>query len=275
GAVGAFVGEVGADIGGAFVAHPTAALDPNTINFADWAGAAGNPKTTVMNKDNTGTEPLVNGVANVTSAFANFVQGLEIVDDFGFNFAGTPHATATDVDGTFLLLEADSPSGVAYSSVHESSFGGLTYYAGLLPGTTLGAPLPDSFPTTIWDAKLGGIRRSGDQILLYSNPSFKMRVIFNGSTGTINSGTLSNQSFTPGTISVPFTVNGRSHVNNNHVFNIEGKFGSDGLLYGKVTNFNLFGGVEATLTGLIGVNGAVGAFVQGNFGGGFVAKPPE
>ena len=67
GAVGVFVGEEGSNIGGGFVAHPTAKLDSNKINFADWGGVDGDPKTTVINKDNTGTDPLLYGVASVVN----------------------------------------------------------------------------------------------------------------------------------------------------------------------------------------------------------------
>ncbi len=279
GAVGVFVGEVGQDIGGAFVAHPTAALDPNTINFADWAGAAGNPKAMItagINAGSADTAPLLSGVSSVddTNPRANFVQGLAIVDDKGFDFAGTAFPLAT-VEGDVLLLAENSPSGLAYSGVSGTGVTGFRFYAGLLPGTNLGAPITDPNTSVIWDAKIGATLRSGSFTYLYSNPSFKMQVSFNGSTGTINSGTLSGQSFTPGGITVPYTVNGIQAGNAN--FNIQGRFGSDGLLYGTVNVASTAG----TLTGLIGLDGAVGAFVSkdssstGDYAGGFVAKPPE
>ncbi len=119
GAVGVFVGEVGSDIGGAFVAHPTAALDPNIINFADWAGAVGNPKATVINADDTGTLPLLNGVAGIINlSHEDFIQGLATLDNKGFDIAGTVLlGRGETVYGDVLLLEADSPSGVAFSLV--------------------------------------------------------------------------------------------------------------------------------------------------------------
>ena len=117
GAVGVFVGDVGSDIGGAFVAHPTAALNPNIINFADWAGAIGNPKATVINKDNTGTLPLLNGVAVLTIPspgilFKDWQQWMiKVLISLGRLF----HLRF--VNGDVLLLEAGSPSGVAFSLV--------------------------------------------------------------------------------------------------------------------------------------------------------------
>ena len=90
GAVGVFVGEAGSNIAGGFVAHPTAKLDSNKINFADWGGVDGDSKTTVINKDNTDTDPLLYGVASVVNdgPAGNFIHGLATVDGKGFNFVG-------------------------------------------------------------------------------------------------------------------------------------------------------------------------------------------
>ena len=112
-------------------------------------------------------------------------------------------------------------------------------------------------------------------IWLYPNFNFKMQVIFDGSAGTINSGTLSDGVFTAGKISVPWTRIDRDSSGSDN-FNIQGRFGSDGLLYGNV-DFN-DSGYGDLLTGLIGVDGAVGAFWRSNDGsfhlaGGFVAYP--
>ncbi|MCA8834016.1 MAG: hypothetical protein K8953_02925, partial [Proteobacteria bacterium] len=201
GAVGVFVGEVGHDISGAFVAHPTATFDPNKVNFADWGGVYGTPKATVINQDNTGTLPLLNGVAGfdtTTSGGHFFIQGLATSNVKGFNLAGTnlaAFATHQQTVGGVLLLEAGSPSGIA----RGETVGGR-YYAGLLPSTTLGAPITDPNTSAIWNAKLiGGYNQN-----VYPNFNFKMQVIFNGSTGTINSGTMSGQSFSPGVVSVPW-----------------------------------------------------------------------
>ena len=60
-----------------------------------------------------------------------------------------------------------------------------------------------------------------------------MRVRFDGSAGTISSGTVSGNTFTSGQISVPYTIPD-SATTGSDAFNIQGSFGSDGLLYGKV-----------------------------------------
>ncbi len=113
-----FVGEKGSNIAGGFVAHPTAKLDSNKINFADWGGVDGDSKTTVINKDNTDTDPLLYGVASVVNdgPAGNFIHGLATVDGKGFNFVGTPFASAT-VTGDVLYLGTDRTSGVAFSRV--------------------------------------------------------------------------------------------------------------------------------------------------------------
>ena len=273
GAVGAFVG---ATLAGGFVASPNAA---NTINAADWGGTAGDPKTTVINKDNTGTEPLLNGFESVVNIGprVNFIQGLPTLRGKGFKFAGTSFSDGT-VYGDVLLLEEDSSSGVAFSHVLGTGVTGRKYYAGLLPGTNLGAPITNPNTRAIWGAQfravLGGLRSDTQE---YSNPSFKMRITYNGiGHSTISSGTVSNGVFTKGSVTVPYTNITAPGFDGSSDFNIQGKFGDDGLLYGTV---DLVGAVdiESTLTGLIGFNGAVGAFVGGGLGvniaGGFVAYP--
>ncbi|MCA8834838.1 MAG: hypothetical protein K8953_07085, partial [Proteobacteria bacterium] len=277
GAVGVFVGEVGQDIAGAFVAHPTAALDPNIINFADWAGAVGNPKATVLDSAGTGTVPLLNGAESVGNANSggNFIQGLATRgQDVGFDVRITSFGAAFN-SGEILLLAENSPSGVAFSrfdgrpNVHPVTGRQGRYYAGLLPGTTLGAPITDPNTSVIWDANVA--LAEVDEADPSSNRSFKMRVIFNGSAGTINTGTDSG-------VFVNGAINVRGDFTGTKSLNIEGRFGSDGLLYGTVDFAN---GNPGVLTGLIGVNGAVGAFVSKDssstvdYSGGFVAKPPE
>ncbi|MCA8833780.1 MAG: hypothetical protein K8953_01735, partial [Proteobacteria bacterium] len=274
GAVGAFVG---ATLAGGFVAYPNAA---DTINAADWGGTAGDPKTTVINKDNSDTDPLLNGFASVVNdgPLGNFIQGLPTVAGKGFNFAGTSFSDGT-VYGDVLLLDEGSSSGVAFSHVLGTGVAGRKYYAGLLPGTNLGAPITNINTDAIWNAQfravLGGVF---SDIQEYSHLGFKMRVVFNGvGHSTISSGTVSNGEFTKGSVTVPYTNLTVPGFDGSGDFSIQGKFTDGGLLYGTV---NLGEKTEATLTGLVGVNGAVGAFVSiergrhgVNIAGGFVAHP--
>ena len=251
GAVGVFVGETGSNsnIAGGFVAHPTAKLDSNKINFADWGGVDGDSKTTVINKDNTDTDPLLYGVASVVNdgPAGNFIHGLATVDGKGFNFVGTPFASAT-VTGDVLYLDEDRTSGAAFSRVSGK------YYAGLLPTTDLGVPIIAKNLSVIWDAQFTLNSKGG----AFVNSNFKMRVTFNGNGGTINSGRYSGRSFEDW--GVPLSSSPSSGT-----IEIRGKFGRDGVLYGTAGS--------GTLTGLIGVNGAVGAFVGATLAGGFVASP--
>ncbi len=220
--------------------------------------------TTVINKDNTGTAPLLNGVASVSNAnpTGNFIKGLATSTsaDKGFDFAETPFANAT-VYGNVLYLDEDSPSGsgVVFSQVSGTGVDGDKYYAGLLSGTALGLPITDPNTSAIWDARLMGVFKIF-RPQRYSNLDFKMQVIFDGNEGTINSGTVSDGSFTRGQISARFANAVTGSTIKFGDFNIQGKFGRDGLLYGTV---GLGSGTEGTLTGLIGVDGAVGAFAFG------------
>ncbi len=236
------------------------------IDSADWGGVADAPKPDVINKDNTGTLPLLNGVTSVGNGNPrlNFIQGLPTVEGKGFDFTGTAFADAS-VTGDVLLLGADSPSGVAFSRVSGTGVTGAKFYTGLLPTTTLGAPISNPSSSAFWDAKVMVMA----SFLTYSNPSFKMQVTFDGNEGTINSGKFLDQLFTPGRITVSTRNSGSAD------FNIQGRFGNDGLLYGTIRL-----GVSAAepLTGLIGVDGAVGAFIGGDsrnnpYAGGFVAYP--
>ncbi len=254
GAVGVFVGEKGSNsnIGGGFVAHPTATLDSNKINFADWGGVDGDPKPDVPNADNT---PLLYGVASVgnSNPAGNFIHGLAISPvNEGFHFVGTPFASAT-VTGDVLYMGEDGTSGAAFSRVRGAGVTGVKYYAGLLPTTDLGVPITAKDLSVTWDAKFTLNSNGG----AFVNSSFKIRVRFNGNGGTINSGTPAGNGFTNGGV--------RLSSSSSSTITIQGKFGRDGVLYGTVGN--------GTLTGLIGVNGAVGAFVGATLAGGFVAYP--
>ncbi len=218
-----------------------------TVNFADWGGFAGNMRTDVINKDNTGTLPLLNGAASVVNSGprVNFIQRLTKSDGQGFDFTGTDFANAT-VFGDVLYLDEDrtSGSGVAFSQVSGTGVTGERYYAGLLSGTNLGSRITDPNISTIWDAELMGVFKTSSS-KRYSSRHFKMRVTFNGNGGTINSGIISDGVFAKGGIPTDSFGN----------FNIQGKFRRDGLLYGKVGN-----NLQGTLTGLIGQDGAVGVF---------------
>ncbi len=188
------------------------------------------------------------------------------MDGQGFDFAGTGFPDATVTGGVLYLDEdSNSGSGVAFSHVRGTGVIRDTYYAGLLSDTDLGLPISDPNTSAIWDARLMGVFRISS-IQRYSNLDFKMQVIFDGNEGTISSGTVSGDSFTPGEISTSVFGN----------FNVQGRFDHDGLLYGTVGKGSK---TDGTLTGLIGVDGAVGAFAfSGNllsYVGGFVAAPPQ
>ncbi len=239
----------------------------------------------MINADNTGTEPLLYGAASVVDSGPqkNFIQRFATSTSAGkgFNFAGTAFPSAT-VYGDILLLDEGSPngSGIAFSQVSGVGVTGGRYYAGLLPTTNLGSPITDPNTSAIWDAQLKGIlgifTRYISHSQRYSNPSFKMQVIFDGNGGTINSGTVSDGAFEPGQITARFADSVTVVTSRIGYFNIQGKFGRDGLLYGTV---GFDSGTGGTLTGLIGEAGAVGVFMGNingaDYTGGFVAAPPS
>ena len=188
-------------------------------------GTSDNRRATVINKDKSGTLPLLNGAQVLAMPTP---QGILFKDwqhwmVRGFDFDGTGFPDAS-VYGDVLYLDEDanSGSGVAFSHVVGTGVTGRKYYAGLLSDTDLGSRITDPTTSLVWDARLMGVFR----ILSpkrYSSSHFKMRVTFNGNGGTINSGAYSDGVFT----------NGGILTSDFGDFNIEGKFGRDGLLYGK------------------------------------------
>ncbi|MCA8836065.1 MAG: hypothetical protein K8953_13370, partial [Proteobacteria bacterium] len=235
--------------------------------------------TTVIDSAGTGTEPLLNDPASVRNNTppTNFIQGLPTLAGQGFDFTGTAFAGASVV-GDVLLLVDNSPNGVAFSRVSGTGVRDRKFYAGLLPTTNLGAPITDISTNAIWEAKIMAVLEGvGSHTQKYSNLDFKMQVTFDGNGGTISSGTVLGRVFTKGSVTVPYTNLSSPGIDGSGDFSIQGKFGDDGLLYGTV---NLGTNIESTLTGLIGVRGAVGAFVGigrtgVNIAGGFVAYPTD
>ena len=199
----------------------------------------------MINKDNTGTEPLLNGFESVVNIGprVNFIQGLPTLRGKGFKFAGTSFSDGT-VYGDVLLLEEDSSSGVAFSHVLGTGVTGRKILCwGCCPAQIwvrrLLTPTPARFGVHNFRAVLGGLRSDTQE---YSNPSFKMRITYNGiGHSTISSGTVSNGVFTKGSVTVPYTNITAPGFDGSSDFNIQGKFGDDGLLYGTV---DLVGAVD-------------------------------
>ncbi|MCA8835201.1 MAG: hypothetical protein K8953_08965, partial [Proteobacteria bacterium] len=162
----------------------------------------------------------------------------------------------------------NNTSGFALGSIGQA--GDTRRYVGILNGTNVGAPLTLSANITgEWKGFLAMQTAN-----FSSAKAIILDVGFDGTVGTIKT--------KAGGFAA--TVNGTSAPN----ITIDGKFGTNGVIYGttSVTNVDTSsvafgtGAIAGTLTGLIGEDGAVGVFSGANvhdvsFGyvGGFVAIP--
>ncbi|MGU9962827.1 MAG: hypothetical protein ACNYPD_01840 [Candidatus Halichondribacter symbioticus] len=188
---------------------------------------------------------------------------------YGFITAGATELNLTDATQTSALKLGDitgndnNTSGFAIGQIGIET--DIRRHVGILDGTNVGAPLPLSASITgKWSGFLA-IQRE-----LFSEKPIILNVGFDGTTGTIKTQTGGFEYHTIGGSADPNIA-------------IDGKFGTNGVIYGTTTgiNTNTFsaGAITGTLTGLIGVNGAVAVFAgnAGNDGygyaGGFVARP--
>ena len=174
--------------------------------------------------------------------------------------------TATYKD---VPLGGDAEDGVAYFSGQS---GGSTYYnyAGIFSGTNLGAPITGTTgQTATWN---GEFRAFGSVAI--PNRDFSLTVTFDagGTSGTLDA-------------FIKFT-------GSTHHYKLDGVFNDKGVISGTVVLGNFTGNdkemlvdnsdkTPGTLTGLIGQEGAVGAFHSNNdsigilpYVGGFVAGNP-
>ena len=149
------------------------------------------------------------------------------------------------------------------------------HYAGVLAGTDLGAPITAPFADARWDGKIRADSSETAGILSAGEiTDFVVDITFDGTEGEITS------YFTAGNV---------------FYYSIDGKFDANGIITGDVaygqgtasgltTTSQLYS--PGTLTGIIGQNGAVGAFISGHktlrpgsvgpsFSGGFIAAPPN
>ena len=174
--------------------------------------------------------------------------------------------TATYKD---VPLGGDAEDGVAYFSGQS---GGSTYYnyAGIFSGTNLGAPITGTTgQTAAWN---GEFRAFGSVAI--PNKDFSLTVTFDagGTSGTLDA-------------FIKFTGTSTYH------YKLDGVFNDKGVISGTVVLGDFTGNdkemlvdnsdkTPGTLTGLIGQEGAVGAFHSNNdsigilpYVGGFVARP--
>ena len=248
------------------------------VNTADWTGSF------------TGGEALPT-TPNTTTRKNEFLQATATGFASGANAGirqsfGSP---TTDIAiQTLTFAEADTATGglaffggELYSGQagSETGTGTYFYYAGVLDGTNLGAPITETITTAVrWTGQIRAVASSNTAELFAGTiTDFGVNITFDGTEGTIKSAFATNPQF---------------------VYEIDGVFDENGIITGDVD----FGAGDATnginptqfrssyspgtLRGIIGQNGAVGVFHSDNenseagsnvahFSGGFVALPPD
>ena len=231
GAVGAFVADARGYYSGGFTVDPTAR---RTVNIADWASSYGN------NLSIDAFNP------NLTTRVNQFLQGY----DWGLSSLGV---SVTDSNWIYVRSVFDIDDGVAaYRGRHAN--GTISYYAGILGNTDLGAPLTQTSGSATWNGRFQMI--AGAETLAARD--FVLNVTFSGA----------------GTGSVDAFLDA---VGTTDPFKIAGTFDSNGVITGTTQHTwwlrrdRNSKGVSGTLTGLIGQEGAIGAFHSSKavYSGGF------
>ena len=162
------------------------------------------------------------------------------------------------------------------------SIGSFYYYAGILAGTNLGAPITETITSAKWTGQIRAVGRAGEaQINVADGADFELDITFNATRET------------KGTMKALFNTSGAGTA-----YSIDGTFDDKGIISGDIdfgtttgegaseivdTNSTLYS--PGTLSGIIGSSGAVGVFHSDNdnpaaaqlgpsFSGGFVVTPP-
>ena len=278
GAVGSFISGAGTEVvpatnhyAGGFVA-----LEKST--FIDWRGGFGNtPPDTAPNPilrnqflqgtaDNLTATPSVPESNLITELWANN-DGTGTINPTLLNLQTATFDGTNDARNNPTPLGGDASDGVGFFTGYN---GGVQYYyAGILNGTNLGAPLTAETATGVWNGKFRAIGQA-------VNTDFTLEVTFGDTMDAAGS--------------VEAFVEQNSATNT--YYHLTGTYDSNGFISGDVD----FGGfsnlaertptgdrTSGALTGLIGQDGAVGAFYSdttGNtsngfagYAGGFVACP--
>ena len=164
----------------------------------------------------------------------------------------------------------DATDGVEF---FKESFGRDTYYyAGILGAADLGEPLSGDVRTMYWNGRISSTSstESGTEGDVIVATDFILTITFDGSGGTLTS----------------FAKVFLNDSENNDYYNINATFNERGLITdGTVVYAEFTGGDEnsrvassltdddATLSGIIGEEGALGVFQGAGFAGGFVVHP--
>ncbi len=184
--------------------------------------------------------------------------GADAAGLLNFNNPDPVTTAILNLSGLDESLDGSNDANSGFSALRVFDSNGWNY-TGLLSGTNVGAPFTDANqPAAEWTAIIQ---------LATTMPSapFTLDVAFTGGAGTIK---------TKAGEAIAFPDDNDS--NTDATITVDGKFDSNGVIYGGVlfTDLNFFiVNVPGTLSGLIGVDGAVGVFTGVGFAGGFVARP--
>ncbi len=252
GAVGAFISTATGDDGyvGGFVAAPH--VTETSIGYMDWVNSFDTPLlATPSIPDNPKNRFLKDGGTDLST------------DDFQDNsiadiVTGNLNLATAAYDGTLLDVNGSAADGVAFSKGTPKGKSIRRFYAEILSGTNLGQPITDGTKDGIWKGSLGFISADGNAhtVDLDLNVSF-------GSTTPNVAGDI-NATIDP-------------ILERGNPFILTGTFNNRGVIEGTTSDL-ANKNPNGTLTGLIGQQGAVGAFISGAVGvysGGFVAVPPS
>ena len=253
---------------GGFLVTPTAQLNPNA-NFNDWRrdfGRTPPPATLTAGKN----QFLAGGPTGLDT-----ITGVTSVENVAISSLTRASARFNDLP---LLQSGEADDGVAffYDTVATNDY---NYYAGILSGTDLGAPIEGVAATTAqWEGQFRAFRDNSG--IEEDNVDFVLDITFAGKTGSIESYVVID-------------------ADEGAYYHVDGTYNAQGVISGSV-DFGEFRGVgtatitpddensEGILTGLIGEQGAVGAFIGGTgtkealadlasgkiaYVGGFVAAP--
>ncbi len=251
--------------------NPFASANPGCANLTDYKNIV---KTYCATND-------VVACPNVTTAdwLASF-EGAEALpttpnttptNEFLAITATTASTLTAELVPTTLFITGSTTNGAAFFTENGA------YYAGVLAGTDLGTPITETITSAIWTGKINAV--TNDARVGLVGTDFNLVINFNGGTRTVNA--MVHVGFAP------------------RYFSIDGTFDEKGVIEGTVTYGETTGTGDniafdvdhatyspGNLTGIIGVDGAVGAFYNDNanpaagggalkYSGGFVVLPPR
>ncbi len=250
GAVGAFVSNAdNYNYAGGFVASPITPDEETEVTFGDWTRSFG---TAPADAPTVGTPQ---------SEFLQATGGTLPTGALTASGGGAIIVTALDLNTASFRsnpLGSDADDGVAFYQGYVNTDG--AGYAGIFDTTDLGAPISSQEASAQWHGQFQVI---GDNAV---DTDFRLEVTFGGeanATGSIEAFVLETAS---------------------DYYYLNGTFSAVGAITGTVTHNTFTAGnrnapsgvaVDGVFAGLIGEDGAVGAFhaTNGGYVGGFVAQP--